>query len=182
VNLARSFSLLAILAAVCTAGCTVGPKYQRASAPAATHWDVREPWRESAPKDALGKGDWWEVFRDDDLNGFENTALQSNQTIKISIARLEQARAVAAVQISTQFPQVSTGLTAERQRISGNRPPNSNFTVISPSHRTVTPCRLPSTTNSTSLAGAVAALKQLRPAIKPTPPTWKMFVCSLPRS
>jgi NodT family efflux transporter outer membrane factor (OMF) lipoprotein len=132
VNLARSFSLLVILAAVCTAGCTVGPKYQRASAPAATHWDVAEPWRESAPKDALGKGDWWEVFRDDDLNGFEHEALQSNQTIKISIARLEQARALAAVQISTQFPQVSTGLTGERQRISGNRPPNSNFRVISP--------------------------------------------------
>jgi multidrug efflux system outer membrane protein len=132
VKLARSFSLLAVFAAVCTAGCTVGPNYHRASAPAATHWDVAEPWRESAPKDALGKGDWWEVFRDDDLTGFEHEALQSNQNLKISVARLEQARALAAVQVSTQFPQLSTGLTAERQRLSGNRPPNSNFTVISP--------------------------------------------------
>ncbi len=131
-KLARSFSLLAVFAAVCTAGCTVGPNYHRASAPAATHWDVAEPWRESAPKDALGKGDWWEVFRDDDLTGFEHEALQSNQNLKISVARLEQARALAAVQVSTQFPQLSTGLTAERQRLSGNRPPNSNFTVISP--------------------------------------------------
>jgi NodT family efflux transporter outer membrane factor (OMF) lipoprotein len=132
VKLARSFSLLAIFAAVCIAGCTVGPNYHRASAPAATHWDVAEPWRESAPKDALGKGEWWEVFRDDNLTGFEHEALQSNQNLKISVARLEQARATAAVQISTQFPQVSTALTAERQRLSGNRPPNSNFTVISP--------------------------------------------------
>jgi NodT family efflux transporter outer membrane factor (OMF) lipoprotein len=132
VKLARSFSLLAIFAALCIAGCTVGPNYHRASAPAATHWDVAEPWRESAPKDALGKGEWWEVFRDDNLTGFEHEALQSNQNLKISVARLEQARATAAVQISTQFPQVSTGLTAERQRLSGNRPPNSNFTVISP--------------------------------------------------
>jgi len=132
VKLARSFSLLAILAAVCVAGCTVGPNYHRASAPAATHWDVAEPWRESAPKDALGKGDWWEVFRDDDLNSFEHEALQSNQTIKISVSRLEQARALAAVQISTQFPQLATAPSVERQRLSGNRPPNSNFTVISP--------------------------------------------------
>ena len=131
-KLARSFSLLAILAAVCVAGCTVGPNYHRASAPAATHWDVAEPWRESAPKDALGKGDWWEVFRDDDLNSFEHEALQSNQTIKISVSRLEQARALAAVQISTQFPQLATAPSVERQRLSGNRPPNSNFTVISP--------------------------------------------------
>ena len=131
-KLARSFFPLAVLAAICVAGCTVGPNYHRASAPAATHWDVAEPWRESAPKDALGKGDWWEVFHDDDLTGFEHEALQSNQNLKISVARLEQARATAAVQISTQFPQLSTGLTAERQRLSGNRPPNSNFTIISP--------------------------------------------------
>jgi multidrug efflux system outer membrane protein len=132
VKLAFTISSAAILAALCTVGCTVGPNYHRADAPAATHWDVAEPWRESAPKDALGKGDWWEVFRDDDLNGFEHDALQSNQTIKISVARLEQARALAAVQISTQFPQFSAGLSPERQRLSGNRPPNSSFTVLGP--------------------------------------------------
>ena len=131
-KLAFTISSAAILAALCTVGCTVGPNYHRADAPAATHWDVAEPWRESAPKDALGKGDWWEVFRDDDLNGFEHDALQSNQTIKISVARLEQARALAAVQISTQFPQFSTGLSPERQRLSGNRPKNSSFTVLGP--------------------------------------------------
>jgi NodT family efflux transporter outer membrane factor (OMF) lipoprotein len=132
VKLAFTISSAAILAALCTVGCTVGPNYHRADAPAATHWDVAEPWRESAPKDALGKGDWWEVFRDDDLNGFEHDALQSNQTIKISVARLEQARALAAVQISTQFPQLSAGFSPERQRLSGNRPPNSSFTVLGP--------------------------------------------------
>jgi len=132
VKLAFTISSAAILAALCAVGCAVGPNYHRADAPAATHWDVAEPWRESAPKDALGKGDWWEVFRDDDLNGFEHDALQSNQTIKISVARLEQARALAAVQISTQFPQFSTGLSPERQRLSGNRPPNSSFTVLGP--------------------------------------------------
>ncbi|HMH79559.1 MAG TPA: efflux transporter outer membrane subunit [Candidatus Acidoferrum sp.] len=131
-KLAFTISSAAILAALCTVGCTVGPNYHRADAPAATHWDVAEPWRDSAPKDALGKGDWWEVFRDDDLNGFEHDALQSNQTIKISVARLEQARALAAVQISTQFPQLSTGFSPERQRLSGNRPPNSSFTVLGP--------------------------------------------------
>jgi outer membrane protein, multidrug efflux system len=132
VKLARSFSVVAILSAVCAAGCTVGPKYQRATAPASAHWDVQEPWRESAPKDALGKGDWWSVFQDADLNSLQQEALQSNQTIKISVARLEQARALAAVQLSTQFPQLSTAPTVQRQRLSGNRPPNSNFNVISP--------------------------------------------------
>jgi NodT family efflux transporter outer membrane factor (OMF) lipoprotein len=119
-------------AILCAAGCTVGPNYHRATAPAAAQWDVAEPWRESAPKDALGKGEWWGVFKEDDLNALETEALQSNQTIKISVAHLQQARSLAAVQISTLFPQVGTSPSAERQRLSGNRPPNSNFTTISP--------------------------------------------------
>lgn len=130
----RVFSILsgALVAVLCTAGCTVGPKYQRAAAPSAAHWDVQDPWRESAPKDALAKGQWWTVYHDDDLNALVQESLQSNQTIKISVSRLEQARALAAIQVSAQFPQLSTGLTVQRQRLSGNRPPNSNFNVISP--------------------------------------------------
>ena len=131
-NRKLQFSIPALLAAFAAAGCTVGPKYQRASAPAATHWDVAEPWRESAPKDALGKGEWWTVFNDADLTALEKESLTSNQTIKVSTARLEQARAIAAVQISTQFPQLSSAPALQRQRISGNRPPNSNVTVVSP--------------------------------------------------
>jgi len=124
--------LAALVAALCLAGCTVGPKYQRASAPSAAHWDVVEPWRESAPKDALGKGEWWFVFHDDDLSALEKDTLASNQTIKVSAARLEQARALAAVQISTQFPQLATAPALERQRISGNRPPNSSIAPSGP--------------------------------------------------
>ena len=130
----RVFSILsgALVAVLCAAGCTVGPKYQRATAPTAAHWDVQDPWRESAPKDALAKGQWWTVFHDDDLNALVQESLQSNQTIKISVARLEQARALAAIQVSTQFPQFGTAPSAQRQRLSGNRPPNSNFNLISP--------------------------------------------------
>ena len=130
----RVFSILsgALVAVLCAAGCTVGPKYQRATAPTAAHWDVQDPWRESAPKDALAKGQWWTVFHDDDLNALVQESLQSNQTIKISVSRLEQARALAAIQVSTQFPQLGTAPSAQRQRLSGNRPPNSNFNLISP--------------------------------------------------
>jgi len=130
----RVLSILsdALVAILYAAGCTVGPKYQRATAPTAAHWDVQDPWRESAPKDALAKGQWWTVFHDDDLNVLVQESLQSNQTIKISVSRLEQARALAAIQISTEFPQLGTGPSVQRQRLSGNRPPNSNFNVISP--------------------------------------------------
>lgn len=79
----------------------------------------------------MPKGEWWSVFQDDDLNTLEKQALDANQTIKVSVARLEQARAAAALQIATQFPTLSTAPSVQRQRLSGNRPANSNFPVRS---------------------------------------------------
>jgi len=113
-------------------GCTVGPNYKRVAAPVPAKWDVSEPWRESAPKDGVAKGEWWSAFHDDELSGLEKQALDANQTIKISAARLEQAPASAVVQVATQFPSLATAPSAERQRLSGNRPANSNFPVASP--------------------------------------------------
>src|ERR1700730_4483565 len=119
--------------ATCLVGCTVGPNYHRPTAPVPATWDVQETWRESAPKDLIPKGEWWTVFHDEELSGLEKQAMDANQTIKISVARLEQARATAAVQISTLFPTLglSTGTTSptvERQGLSGNRP-SSGFPV-----------------------------------------------------
>jgi NodT family efflux transporter outer membrane factor (OMF) lipoprotein len=94
-------------------------------------WDVSEPWRESAPKDGLAKGEWWSVFHDEQLSALEHQALDANQTIKVAAAHLEQARASAALQIATQFPTMATAPQAERQRISGNRPANSAIPIKS---------------------------------------------------
>ena len=124
--------VVAATIAAIASGCTVGPNYKRPAAVAPAKWDVAEPWRESAPKDAFPKGEWWSVFRDDELNALETQALAENQTLKVALAHLEQARATAAIQISTLFPTVSTAPSAERQRLSGTRPPNSNIVVTSP--------------------------------------------------
>lgn len=125
-----SIAMAALLAGL--AGCTVGPNYKRPAAAVPAKWDVPEPWRESAPKDSTPKGEWWSVFHDDDLNALEKEALAENQTIKISIAHLEQARAAAAIQIATLFPTLGVAPSVERQRLSGNRPPNSSIPVTAP--------------------------------------------------
>ena len=120
-NVRSAKTLLPMGLALLFAGCTVGPKYQRASAPVPAHWDVVEPFRESAPQDALPKGEWWAVFHDDTLSSLEKDALSANQTLKVAAAHLEQARASAAIQVATQFPQLATAPSATRQRLSGNR-------------------------------------------------------------
>lgn len=129
-------AVIGLASCLLATGCTVGPKYQRATAPVPAKWDVAEPWRESAPKDGLPKGEWWSVFHDEELSALEKQALDANQTIKVAAARLEQARASAAIQIATRFPTLSTVPNAQRQRLSGNRPANSNFPVNSPVSQT----------------------------------------------
>ncbi len=133
-SLASGTLMAASLVLAC--GCTVGPKYQRAAAPVPAKWDVAEPWRESAPKDSLPKGEWWGVFHDDDLNALEKGALAANETIKIGAAHLEQARAAAAIQVAYLYPTLTTTPSVERQRLSGDRPANSNFPVRSPVSQT----------------------------------------------
>jgi outer membrane protein, multidrug efflux system len=114
-----------------SAACNTGPNYRRPTAPIPAQWEVVEPWRESSPKDGLPKGQWWAIFRDDVLNALEKQALDANFTLKIAAAHLEQARASAAIQIATQFPSLTVSPSVQRQRLSGNRPANSNFPVRS---------------------------------------------------
>jgi outer membrane protein, multidrug efflux system len=111
------------------AGCTVGPNYHRPTAPVPAKWEVTEPWREAEPKDEIPKTTWWTVFHDDELNGLENGVLASNQTLKASVATLEQARATAAIQNATLFPNVSVSPSVGITRYSGTRPSESTVPV-----------------------------------------------------
>ena len=103
------------------AGCAVGPKYQKASAPTPPSWSAEAPWRAAEPKDGIPKGSWWSLYQDPILDQFENEALNANQSIALAAARLEQARDLARVQVAGFFPSLSGGASAQRQRLSGNR-------------------------------------------------------------
>ncbi|HXL21972.1 MAG TPA: efflux transporter outer membrane subunit [Candidatus Dormibacteraeota bacterium] len=128
----KFLSASALLAILFAAGCTVGPNYHRPSATVPAKWDVAEPFREAAPKDGISKGQWWSVFDDEELDALEKQALDANQTLKVSVARLAQSRAQAALQVSTIFPTLGTSPSAERQRLSGNRPTSSQFPPSGP--------------------------------------------------
>jgi multidrug efflux system outer membrane protein len=116
--------VLALLALA--AGCTVGPRYSRpaAPAPAPDAWKTQPPWQEAAPKDAIPKGVWWQIFNDPVLNDYEKQLLQANQSLVAARDRLSQARSLAQVATAGLFPQVSADPSAVRQRGSGNRPLN----------------------------------------------------------
>jgi len=75
------------------AACTVGPRYSRPTAPvpAPDAWKTQPPWQQAAPKDAIPKGAWWQVFHDPALDAYEQQLLQANQSLVAARDRLEQA-------------------------------------------------------------------------------------------
>ena len=104
------------------AGCAVGPKYQKPNLPTPPTWSAEEPWRAAEPKDGIPKGAWWTLYQDPVLTGLEQNALDANQSIQLAATRVQQARDLARVQAAGLFPSISAGVSANRQRLSANRP------------------------------------------------------------
>jgi len=130
VKRAARAAALALLAFA--AGCTVGPRYSRPSAPtpAPDAWKTQPPWEQAAPKDAIPKGAWWQIFHDPALDAYEQQLLQANQSLEAARDRLAQARSLARVATADFFPQLSTDPSALRERGSGNRPLNGAAPVL----------------------------------------------------
>ena len=111
-----------VLLALCTVGCTVGPGYKRPAAQVPDAWKGEGPWQTAAPKDAIPKGSWWQVFHDAELDRLEQELMQANQSLAAAQDRLSHARAQARIATAAYFPTVSTDPSGQREELSGNRP------------------------------------------------------------
>ena len=80
---------------LCTMGCTVGPRYKRPTAQVPDTWKGEGPWQAAAPRDAIPKGTWWQIFHDAELDRLEQDVLLANQSLEAARDRLLQARAQA---------------------------------------------------------------------------------------
>jgi multidrug efflux system outer membrane protein len=100
-----------------TAGCAVGPNYQRPSVEVpgiyrgTTSQDAAQPTTES-----LGEQKWWEVFQDKQLQDLIHTALQHNYDVRIAATRILQAQAQLGITRADQLPTISGGAQAVNQR------------------------------------------------------------------
>ncbi len=128
---ALSFSIQGCLAVSLIAmglltGCAVGPDYRKPDAETPAAYSEPSPesvkWKEAAPQDAIPKGKWWEIYGDGDLNNMEEAASANNQDLKVQLARLDQARALARVARSQFFPEVNLNGSGSEFRQSPNRP------------------------------------------------------------
>lgn len=111
-------------------GCTVGPKYSKPSMPAAPAYSEQPPasfkevngWQAAQPKDAQIRGNWWELFRDRQLNALEEQVPLANQTLKAAEASFRQARAAIQIDRAGLYPTVGVNPSITYNRISANNP------------------------------------------------------------
>jgi outer membrane protein, multidrug efflux system len=122
----------ALLATTLLAGCTVGPGYRRPTAQVPDTWKSEGPWQTAAPKDAIPKGMWWQIFHDAELDRLEQELLQANQSLAAAQDRLFQARAQARIASSAYFPTLSADPSGQRERLSGNRPLSGSTVSLTP--------------------------------------------------
>ena len=118
---------LALSCALCAAlaGCAGAPAYHPPEVATPATWQASAPFRTASPGDAALKGSWWEVFGDEHLNRLEQQSLAHSQTLAQAAARLEQARAQAAVTTAGLFPQLGLQTGASRSKSSAERPPSA---------------------------------------------------------
>jgi multidrug efflux system outer membrane protein len=111
-----------VVAALLLTGCTVGPDYTPPREPAPAGWKESGPWKEAAPRDAIAKGRWWEIFGDATLNELQLQAAAANQDLRAAVARVSQARAIARLTEAQFYPTISLDPSASRTRFAEERP------------------------------------------------------------
>jgi NodT family efflux transporter outer membrane factor (OMF) lipoprotein len=83
-------------------------------------------WKTAQPNDQHLGGNWWEIFRDSELDALEQLINVSNQNLKAALARYQESRAALRYVRADYYPTVTASPSATRERISGNRPPVSS--------------------------------------------------------
>ena len=107
-------------------GCAVGPRYSRPSAPVPPDYkETPQNWKPAQPADQTLRGKWWEIYQDPQLNALEEKINISNQSLKAAQAQFAQARATVRYNRADYYPTITAGVSAARDRYSGNRPLNT---------------------------------------------------------
>jgi NodT family efflux transporter outer membrane factor (OMF) lipoprotein len=104
-------------AGVMTAACAVGPDYHRPSFTATESFKEQKDWKPSEPSDALERGPWWSIFRDDDLTQLEVQINISNENVKAAVAAYDQAQGLVAQARASFWPSIAASVGAQQSAI-----------------------------------------------------------------
>ena len=112
-------SLAILLTIVLIYGCAVGPDYQRPDYPTPDNFRGQGPGIPTRPDEvSFGDLNWFEVFKDPQLQELIRIALKENYDVQIAAQRVLQAREIVVIQRSFLFPSVNLGGQMESIRTS----------------------------------------------------------------
>ena len=97
-------SLLAGAALIALAACTVGPDYEKPSAPVPATYKEIDGWKPATPKQAASGEPWWSIYNDPVLDDLERQIDVSNQTLKGNEAAYRLSQALVAEARAGFFP------------------------------------------------------------------------------
>jgi multidrug efflux system outer membrane protein len=117
------FKLSVGCVALTLAGCAVGPNYQRPAINAPVGF--RDATNQVSTN-SLADLPWWSVFKDPVLQDLVHVALTNNYDLRITLTRMDQARALQAQARSQFLPQVDYRGDATRGRNSFLTSPSPN--------------------------------------------------------
>jgi multidrug efflux system outer membrane protein len=100
---------------VLLAGCSFIPEYERPVAPVPAQW----PLKVGAGETAL-VGDWSAFFTDPQLRTLIAAALEHNRDLRIAVARVDEARALAGIARADRFPGVDVNFQQQAAKVPGD--------------------------------------------------------------
>ena len=118
----RRVAVALALAGTALSGCDMAPAYHPATVAVPDYFAALPGWEEARPADAAPRGAWWKGFNDPQLDALEEQAEKASPTLANALARYDAARAAAGVSAAALLPEVDGGASAERTRVSANRP------------------------------------------------------------
>jgi NodT family efflux transporter outer membrane factor (OMF) lipoprotein len=105
---------IVLAAALCS--CTVGPKYERPEIA------VPKSFSEGGAKGPASFERWWTGFHDPLLESLVSRAVEGSLDLKISTARIREARAARGIAAAAQLPQVSASGGYQRFKLESSNP------------------------------------------------------------
>jgi multidrug efflux system outer membrane protein len=130
----RIVRMLAAASIAALAGCMVGPDYTRP--PVALPQAFPDATaRDADAASAVLRADWWTLYGDPLLDRLVADALAGNKDLRIAVARIGEAEAIARQVNAAIFPEIDLGGAATRSRSNpalitqGANPSANNFRV-----------------------------------------------------
>ena len=115
--------LLALsIASLMLGACNLAPDYQPPAFTPPEKFKETGPWQDAKPADTAVSSVWWHDFGDPLLDQLEDKLTQNNPDLAATVARYDQARAMAVQAEAGMFPSLSAGGDILRDRQSNGKP------------------------------------------------------------